>query len=706
MNIAKRLSRPSTIAVAAALLAVAAPASAGDGSFAGGRDFPVALPKDLAVGDFNNDRRSDLAVASDVNDRVELLLQTDDGLVPAAPVPVGRAPNLLAVADFNADGNDDLAVANFLDRDVSVRLGTGSGAFRATTDIQLGATPSALAVGDFNNDTRDDLATAVEDLLSPSRQQILVSLGSGDGGFPAAKTLYRDAEALVVGDFNSDAIEDLAYGGFLNAKSGQVSLGTGNGEVGEPLELGLPEPATDANGWAAGDFNADGNVDVVASHDMNAVSVRLGGGNGTFPTGTKVPVEGNPRAVAVGDFNSDGNEDFVVTDAAKSGPGAAHIRLGDGAGRFRPGADLTVGFGPRDVAVADFNSDGNDDLAIANTNGHGVSVRMGGGPAPLAGNLLANGDFEGRLPGKSNPLTGWELSGRMFHLRYGAASHAFTPSWLAAPRYGTGGGFMLWGGDSTATNGITTAAQTVDVSASAEAIDAGRATGNLSAYLGGARAYGDRMAARAEFRGGAGEALGSLELGPVTAEDRRNVSTLLRRADSAVVPASTRTIRVTLTSIDDDKAFSSAIADNVKLTLTTAPAPGPADSPTPESGEAPPPTARFGPDTLVTLAPVRTRIGARQPLTVRVRNRNAFTVTGRLRGAATVRAARLALPRRSLELPQAASRTVRVPLPARARRQLARTQALRISLTAVVIDPAGDMRRVVKRIRLRLKSDR
>jgi hypothetical protein len=67
--------------------------------------------------------------------------------------------------------------------------------------------------------------------------------------------------------------------------------------------------------------------------------------------------------------------------------------------------------------------------------------------------------------------------------------------------------------------------------------------------------------------------------------------------------------------------------------------------------------------TLVTLAPVRTRIGARQPLTVRVRNRNAFPGNGRLRGAATVRAARIALPARLSQLPQATARAVRVGCP-------------------------------------------
>lgn len=702
MTMLKPFSRYHTIAVAAALLALAPPASAGDGTFAGGQDFDVAQAADVATGDFNNDGRPDLAAVSGKNDRVELLLQTPEGkLEPGSPVAVGDAPVQLAVADFNADGNVDLAVSNDGDNDISIRLGTGNGTFTVANDIQLGADPRVLVVGDFNADARDDLASAVQTLSSPHRGKIIVSFGGGNaGGFPAAKTFEHDADVLAVGDFNSDATEDLAFGSLFYGSVGKILPGTGAGDFGGPLTVPLSQVARSPRGWAVGDFDSDSNTDFVATHELDAVSVRMGAGNGTFPSGTTVPVDGLQSAVAVGDFNSDANEDFVVTAPSKGG--VAHIRLGDGTGGFQPGADVAVGEGPRSVAVGDFNSDGNDDLAVANTGASSVSVRLGGGPALLAGNLLTNGGFEGPAPSgrvtANPPIPGWERTGDMYWLRYGAASHAFAPSWLAAPRYGTGGGRLLWGGNSAATDGITTAFQTVDVSQSADVIDTGRATANLSAYLGGTLAYTDRMTARADFLSEAGGQLGSLELGPVTAQDRHNLSTMLRRAGSARVPAGTRRIRVTLTSIDDDKTLSSATADNVKLTLSVAPPPAGPVTPTPQPAQA------FGPDTLVTLAPARALSRARQPLTVRVRNRNAFSVAGRLSGAATVGAARLRLGNRALQVPQAAARTVRVPLPARARRHLVRTHLLRLRLTAVVIDPAGNARRVTKRIRLRLKS--
>ena len=54
------------------------------------------------------------------------------------------------------------------------------------------------------------------------------------------------------------------------------------------------------------------------------------------------------------------------------------------------------------------------------------------------------------------------------------------------------------------------------------------------------------------------------------------------------MPPGTRRIRVTVTSVDEDKSYSSALADNVKLTLD-APAVQP-DA----GGGAPPPAARCG----------------------------------------------------------------------------------------------------------------
>ena len=66
------------------------------------------------------------------------------------------------------------------------------------------------------------------------------------------------------------------------------------------------------NTHIAADLNGDGKVDL-AGADLNAVSVMLGNGDGTFRPKTDFNVGAQAQAVAAGDFNSDGKLDFVVT---------------------------------------------------------------------------------------------------------------------------------------------------------------------------------------------------------------------------------------------------------------------------------------------------------------------------------------------------------------------------------------------------------
>jgi hypothetical protein len=108
------------------------------------------------------------------------------------------------------------------------------------------------------------------------------------------------------------------------------------------------------------------------------------------------------------------------------------------------------------------------------------------------------------------------------------------------------------------------------VAGEAVAIDAGRATARLSAELGGGLAVPDQMSATADFLDAAGAGLGSLSTGSVTAEQRRNATTLVRREGEAPVPPGTRRIPVTVTS-RASAPVSSALADNVKFTLATRP---------------------------------------------------------------------------------------------------------------------------------------
>jgi len=153
----------------------------------------------------------------------------------------------------------------------------------------------------------------------------------------------------------------------------------------------IPSDHWTLSGMALGDLDADGYLDLVSGSDPkhypdfeNAASASsfLGEGDGTFVTKDSFPVSrGLGMYAAVGDFNRDGAFDVVTTSPT---PDSLRVQLGSGDGSFLPGTDYGTGPNPATILVADFDGDGNPDLASADIgsfyaiNGV-VSLRFGRG---------------------------------------------------------------------------------------------------------------------------------------------------------------------------------------------------------------------------------------------------------------------------------------------------------------------------------------
>ena len=186
-------------------------------------------------------------------------------------------------------------------------------------------------------------------------------------------------------------------------------------------------------------------------------------------------------------------------------------------------------------------------------------------PGAVTGNVLSNAGAEAGTPAEDDtaspapPL--WSRSGSFTFVRYGTVVGSFPfPSRRIGEALGAGDAFFAAGPGKG-----NTATQVADVGEAAPEIDLGRGSAALSALLGGYRASADGAIVEAEFRDPSGDALGRIQIGPVTASDRGGATNLLPRSTSGAMPPLTRSIAVTLRSVPAAGGYDDAYFDSVAL---------------------------------------------------------------------------------------------------------------------------------------------
>jgi hypothetical protein len=351
----------------------------GNGRFGAPQPFPTGESVTaLRVADVNGDTFLDI-VQTNYNSRDLRVLEGDGagGFTPGFEFSVGSACiGTVEIGDLDGDGIVDIALGTNLG--ITPLLGLGGGDFSAGLPFSPGGSQTDFALGDADDDLDVDLISVIADFdgLGGASTFLTVLDGKGDGDFegPCSYDAGPNGRALVVGDFVSDGVPDLAV--LNDAPAISVLGGLGDGSFGARIETLLT-----------------GFVDVLASSDLdgNTLDDLLVGGStftagdltflsstgaGTFDPPLTFSAGGvDPTAIRVTDLDSDLLPDLVVCNRS-SNQIAVHLGVSGG---FSKPLRFGVGARPAEVELADLDGDGTFDAAVANQSEDTASVLIGNG---------------------------------------------------------------------------------------------------------------------------------------------------------------------------------------------------------------------------------------------------------------------------------------------------------------------------------------
>lgn len=355
----------------------------------------------VATGDVNSDGKNDVVVGTssyfdpDNDKKIHLFLQDDVGhLVKSAKYDTASATvRGIDTGDLNGDGLTDVIVAASTTNSVRVFHQNVAHSLDSGIDHSAGAGPDSVRICRLNEDLLFDAVASNwnSDFLSiffqdPARQslspQTMISIA------------HAGYDEIDCGDLNHDGLDDILFMRGQGLLADLVVIHQlADGSFGAPVQYVTGTSwASMTHGVAIGDLTGDGRNDIAVSIGGNVPNSWLGlfiqNQEGSFGPVQMLSAYHIPEAIEVADVNGDGRSDVVL---GNGGWNTVSIYTQDSCGNLNPFETYAVPyqshFNPQGLAVSDINSDGKNDISIANYN-YGLVSLLGTGARDSSAPIL------------------------------------------------------------------------------------------------------------------------------------------------------------------------------------------------------------------------------------------------------------------------------------------------------------------------------
>jgi hypothetical protein len=359
----------------------------------------------VAAADLDGDGDLELLAANPSSDRVTVFFQDSPGAFGAPalaldPTPAFDRPVSVATADLDGDGDLELLAANPGSDHVTVLFQDEPGAFGAPA-LALDSTPAfdepvSVAAADLDGDGDLELLAA-----NPSSDRVTAFFQDSPGSFVAPAVALDPTPAfdqpvsVAAGDLDGDGDLELLVAN-LNSDRVTVFFQDSAGAFVAPAVALDPTPAFDEPvSVAAGDLDGDGDLELFAA-TRNSDRVTVFFQDSTVSLGAlateldPTPASDGPFSVAAADLDGDGDLELL---AANPGSDSVTAFFQDSPGGFGASAlalDPTAASdGPRSVAAADLDGDGDLELLAANPGSDRVTIFFQDSPGSFGTPALA-----------------------------------------------------------------------------------------------------------------------------------------------------------------------------------------------------------------------------------------------------------------------------------------------------------------------------